>query len=407
AQIPDSPLVQWLHSPIERIKGDLRVVAGDLAGDSVGSWLKMLLSDSFFRTDNDLVVQTSSMYGGTPRENGASFLFDQGGKVSHFSYFANELTARAVVEALTNDAPPGFRTIGPLSWAGESATGERAPSTGPDPSKPAVFVLPGILGSNLKQGDERIWLAFRIVFGLTRLAYKSDGTDGIQPDGPVGRIYDDLVKYLSASHEVIEFPFDWRRPIEDEGLRLGQAVAEKLKAREESGQPVRLIAHSMGGLVARAMQLKCPEVWESMLAGKGARVLMLGTPNGGSWAPMQVLSGDDSFGNLLVGFGAPFQQSEARELMAAMPGFIQMQAKITDQTLRLDRRETWEQLAAADAKLVREQPWWNHAQDMVLDEFRWGIPTQEVLDQAVALRAALDEQKGLPALVPAASKVLL
>src|SRR5262249_7137295 len=30
-----------------------------------------------------------------------------------------------------------------------------------------------------------------------------------------------------------------------------------------------------------------------------------------------------------------------------------------------------------------------------------------VLDQAVALRAALDEQKGLPALVPAASKVLL
>ena len=235
AQIPDSPLVQWLHSPTERIAGELRVVAGDIAGDSVVSWLKTLLSDSFFRTDNDLVVQTSSMYGGTPRANGASFLFDQGGKVSHFSYFANELTARAVVEGLTNDVPAGFRTIGPLSWAGESATGERAPSTGPDPSKPAVFVLPGILGSNLKQGKDRIWLAFRIVFGLTRLAYKAGGGDGIEPDGPVGRIYDDLVSYLSASHEVIEFPFDWRRPIEEEGRRLATEVEQKLKDRAQRG----------------------------------------------------------------------------------------------------------------------------------------------------------------------------
>ena len=282
AQIPDSPLVSWLHAPRERIAGELRVVAGDIAGDSVVSWLKVLLSDSFFRTDNDLVVQTSSMYGGTPRENGASFLFDQGGKVSHFSYFSNELTARAVVEGLTSDVPPSFRTIGPLSWAGESATGERAPSTGPDPSKPAVFLLPGILGSNLKQGEDRIWLAFRIVFGLTRLAYKPGGKDGIEPDGPIGRIYDDLVKYLSATHEVIEFPFDWRRPIEEEGSRLADKVEEKLKARERSGQPVRLIAHSMGGLVARAMQLERKDLWKRMLAVEGARVLMLGTPNGGS-----------------------------------------------------------------------------------------------------------------------------
>ncbi|HEY7240512.1 MAG TPA: type VI secretion system baseplate subunit TssF, partial [Burkholderiales bacterium] len=405
AQIPDSPLVQWLHAPTDRIAGELRVVAGDIATDSLGSWVKVLLSDSFFRTDNDLVVQTSSMYGGTPRADGASFLFDQGGQVSHFNYFANELTARAVVDGLTSDTPPGFRTIGPLSWAGESATGERAPSTGADPSKPAVFVLPGILGSNLKQGQDRIWLAFRIVFGLTRLAYKPG--DGIEPDGPVGRIYDDLVKYLSASHEVIEFPFDWRRPIEEEGRRLADEVEKKLDAREQSGQPVRLVAHSMGGLVARAMQLERPEVWKRMLAAKGARVLMLGTPNGGSWAPMQVLSGDDSFGNLLVGFGAPFKQSKAREVMAAMPGFIQMQAKITDGTLGLARREKWQELAEADARLVREQPWWRHAQDMVIDEFRWGIPPQDVLDQAVALRTRFDRQKDSPELVPEPSKMLL
>ena len=53
---------------------------------------------------------------------------------------------------------------------------------------------------------------------------------------------------------------------------------------------------------------------------------MLGTPNAGSWAPMQVLSGDDDFGNTLIAFGAPFQDHSARQMMAQFPGFIQLQA---------------------------------------------------------------------------------
>ena len=59
-----------------------------------------------------------------------------------------------------------------------------------------------------------------------------------------------------------------------------------------------MLAHSMGGVLARTMQLERPE---GLAADDGAprraRLLMLGTPNGGSWAPMQVLSGDDTFGN--------------------------------------------------------------------------------------------------------------
>src|SRR5262249_2976737 len=58
-------------------------------------------------------------------------------------------------------------------------------------------------------------------------------------------------------------------------------------------------------------------------------------------------------------------------------------------------------------KLVREQPWWNHAQDLVVEEVRWGIPTQDVLNRAVALRSRFDKQKDSPELVPGPSKVLL
>ncbi|MFN6971236.1 MAG: hypothetical protein ACK4NN_10250, partial [Rheinheimera sp.] len=61
----DSPVIKWLNSPVEpAIESQLRVIAGDIAADSLFSWIKVLLADSFYRTDNDLVVQTSAMYGG-------------------------------------------------------------------------------------------------------------------------------------------------------------------------------------------------------------------------------------------------------------------------------------------------------------------------------------------------------
>lgn len=396
AQIPDSPLVQWLHAVEEAIPGDLRVVAGDLQGDSVVSWLKTLLSDAFYWTDNDLVVQTRSMYGGAPRAAPAGFVLDQGGSVSHFNYFGNERTAAAIVEALTLDTPPSFRPIGPRSMAGESATGIRAArraamdDTAPG-DKPAVFLLPGILGSNLKVDGKRIWLGWRIVNGLRRLAYDPRRPDRVQPDGPLDTVYDDLGDFLALTHEVIEFGFDWRRPIEDEAGRLAREVARALDARATSGKPVRLLAHSMGGLLARTMQLEQPAIWRRMLAQPGARVLMLGTPNDGSWAPMQVLSGDDSFGNILVAFGAPFQERAARALMANFPGFIQLQAGLLDQRLGLGRSETWQQLADDDLRRLRERSWW-HRLDLQLRAYEWGVPPQGVLDRAVALRRRLDGQ---------------
>lgn len=141
AMLPDSPLVQWLNSAAATddgaIGGELRVVAGDLEGDSLGSWVKTLLADAFFWTDNDLVVQTRSMYGGTPRAAGASFVLDQGGHSTHFGYFANARSANAVVDALVLDRPPAFRVIGPLSWSGVDSSGVRAARRPPDAPRPS------------------------------------------------------------------------------------------------------------------------------------------------------------------------------------------------------------------------------------------------------------------------------
>jgi CHAT domain-containing protein len=396
----------------------LRVIAGDMAGDSIGSWVKTLLSDAFYWADNDFVVQTRSMYGGAPRapsaSGSASFLLDRGGKVSHFNYFSNERTVAAIASALADDAPADFAAIGPLSWAGADASGTRAAialarsrgagGSGDAAARPAVFVIPGILGSNLALDGKRIWLGFRFVNGLASLAWDPKTALHVTPDGPIGSVYDELIERLADTHEVIPFAFDWRRPIEDEARRLADAVDAALAARAASQQPVRIVAHSMGGLVARTMALEKPDTWQRLLARDGARLLMLGTPNGGSWSPMQTLSGDDTFGNALAAFGSLFDNSGARTTMAGMPGFLQLQAGLLDPALGLARAESWQQLADKDMACLADRSTWHDPQAQRAI-YRWAAPPQAVLDQAVALRKRLDAQAA--SLGNDASKMLL
>ena len=400
AMTPDNPLVQWLHTAdgAGPLPGQLRVVAGDIEGDSVMSWVKTLLADAFYWTDNDLVVQTRSMYGGSPRattsqRGGASFVLERGGQVTHFAYFSHPRTAQAICDGLLQDEPAGYRPIGPLSWAGDDAGGVRGRARArnePAAHKPAVILLPGILGSNLAVGSKRIWLGGRMLGGLDRLAWTGDAGN-VLPDGPIGPVYDPLVNFLKRTHEVIEFAFDWRRPIEDEARRLAACMEEELTERAASGQAVRLLAHSMGGLVARTVQLECPDVWDRWVKSPGARLLMLGTPNGGSFAPMQVLSGDDTIGNALAALGLPFRDHEARQIMAGMPGFLQLQAGLLDAGKGLSSREYWEELARKDVKALEIAATW-HSEGPQRSIYQWGIPPQAVLDQARALRERLDRQ---------------
>jgi CHAT domain-containing protein/pimeloyl-ACP methyl ester carboxylesterase len=405
AMMPESPVVAWLNRGDESVPGDLRVVAGDMEGDTVGAWVKTLLSDAFYWTDNDLVVQTRSMYGGIPRTAesgslGASFMLDRGGKVNHFNYFENERTATAIVNGLLEPTPAEFSVIGPLSWKGEDSKGTRAAKAvarsrggvnAQAADRPAVFVLPGILGSNLQRDNKRIWLGFRFLNGLKKLAWDPETADQVQPDGPIHGSYDELIERLADSHEVRIFAYDWRRPIEDEARRLAKEVDAALAARIGTAQPVRLLAHSMGGLVARVMQLEAPKTWKRLMDRDGSRLLMLGTPNGGSWAPMQTLSGDDTFGNTLVAFGSIFDNAGARKVMAGMPGFIQLQAGLLDPALGLDQETAWQKLADEDIARLRDRSIW-HNKGPQQTIYEWSAPPQAVLDQAVKLRRRLDAQ---------------
>ena len=318
AQMPTSPLVAMLNREDVMLSNRLTVISGDIQGSGILGRLKVLATDLFYRDDHDLVVNTDAMYGGARRSSGGAVMFDKGEKVNHFSYFGNGKTAAGIANALDGKTSEkeGFKAIETYRTR---STRSRALTTRSGPS-PVVYVLPGIMGSQIAQSDDLIWLnALRIIGGgIERIAWKHDDvtTDGIMDD-----YYGDLVEFLSGSHDVIAFDYDWRKSILTEGARLAVAVEKKMK---ETSQPVRFIGHSMGGLVVRAMAAQKPDLWNKIMQNPGARFVMLGTPNMGAFSIVATLLGRDSTIRKIEAIDFKHNMKELLTIVAQFPGLLEL-----------------------------------------------------------------------------------
>ncbi len=150
---------------------------------------------------------------------------------------------------------------------------------------PKVCLVPGIMGSQLGipraagAPPDLIWLdPIDVIRGdLCKLALTTDSP--VRALGLVHHSYLRLwLRLLAAGFDVKPFAYDWRRDI----LETGAALAQAINAEQ---QPVMLVAHSLGGLVARAALLD-PAADASV-----SRVVQLGVPNKGAVAALLALRG--------------------------------------------------------------------------------------------------------------------
>ncbi len=290
AMIPSSPLIALLNNPEAQAVGDLGVIAGDIEGSGWFKRLGVFISDTFIYEsgDNDLVVNTDSMLQGMRRSESSRYVFDKGTDVSHFHYFKNIRTRRLIVQALSQSNsmwPLEFRSL--EEGRIELVPTLRAMQKRDGSNQPVVFVLPGIMGSELKVGDTDVWLNYPRLF-LGDLGKLVISAPDVTVTGLVGSYYRKLCSSLSDSHEVIPFGYDWRRSIKQAAALLAKEVE---RAVNRTDQPVRFVAHSMGGLVVRRFIQDFPDLWDTLCQRKGARVLMLGTPNHGSFDIVASLAG--------------------------------------------------------------------------------------------------------------------
>lgn len=183
---------------------------------------------------------------------------------------------------------------------------------------PRVLVLPGIMGSTLGirrpgRSDDVKWFdPVEIALGgLLKLALPSSRR--IQPLGVLLFAYLRLKLSLRAAGFDADFhPYDWRESVLDAGRGLAERIGQ------EPRRKVSLVAHSMGGLVARAA-----------LAHPGAerieRVVQLGTPNAGAFASVQALRGTYPLVRRLALLDLAHSARQlARDVFCTLPGLAEL-----------------------------------------------------------------------------------
>jgi CHAT domain-containing protein/pimeloyl-ACP methyl ester carboxylesterase len=146
---------------------------------------------------------------------------------------------------------------------------------------PRVLILPGIMGSTIGTRraifDDVIWFDPLDIIRGNLIDLAMNGTSGkLTSLDALPLVYTGLrLRLRNAGYDADYHPYDWRMSIDD----LGAGLVKRLK--NEPAEEVYLVAHSMGGLVARAaITLKAPKI---------KRLIMLGTPNHGSFVPVQAI----------------------------------------------------------------------------------------------------------------------
>lgn len=359
AMIPNSPTIRVLNRPDRTSSADLSIVKGDCEGSGVLRRLAIWLADAFFGEDHDLVVNTSAMEAGTARAK-ARVYFDQGSSVDHFRYFANARSAERVVAGILrpDHEAAGFEVLA----AAEVVAMPRLRSRASD-RRPIAYILPGITGSHLKAGSDRIWInLWRLATGgLGRLEIDDAA---ITADEPIGLYYGRLAEFLDTTHEVRPWAYDWRKPILDLGSSFGATLRTALRSTD---RPVGIVAHSMGGLVARAALLD-PEVRALFEERSGCRLVMLGTPNRGSFSIPFMLMGRNRLMRYVELLDVTMSLEEHLQIISQWPGALQLLPHDSAENL-LDHR-IWQELKAADP-----------------GDLDWPGPSTDDLDGALAFQA--------------------
>jgi pimeloyl-ACP methyl ester carboxylesterase len=182
-----------------------------------------------------------------------------------------------------------------------------------------VLVVPGIMGSQLGLRrlapipNDILWVD-PIDISVGRLAsLRLPGPAPIVSLGVVLYSYLKLKLHLRVAGFAVSFhDYDWRLGVDE----LGHSFAQRLS--NEPAKRLAIVAHSMGGLVSRAA---------AVLPGaeRVERILLLGSPNYGSFATIQALRGTYSVVRKLARIAADSSaESLADEVFNTFPSLYHM-----------------------------------------------------------------------------------
>ncbi len=329
AMSPESLFIKMLNNPANIIDSPLTVISGNCKVHLELKAMLIILTKLYFRRKNDLVVDTWSMYFGTPRKKVVRFFLDDEQGIDHTHYFSNKTTQDALLNALSakDETILGFQPLeesdiaeanrnAALPFIVSEVTYHKEDITG---TKPIAIILPGIMGSNLYANDDRIWVDFwRFVKGdLVKLGITEPN---ITAKSLMGSGYRKLANFLTQNgYEVVPFAYDWRQPLADEAVKLDKVIQFLLS----KNKPIHVLAHSMGGVLFREFMLLGNE-WTALNNSSGFKALFLGAPLGGSYLIPETLTGRGGNINKLSKLDLRHTKKQLLEVFAKCPGLYNL-----------------------------------------------------------------------------------
>lgn len=350
---PDSPFIKVLNfqGTSKEIDSHLIAIAGSSELSMAFKSLLVLVGKFFFRGKNDLVVDTASMEFGAKRIKGNVYLYlEETGKIDHITYFKTPKIRKIIQTGLLGSLEEFSgtnRTDGITFLRGDRGglvlEGGRYNGTEVSGKKPILIMLPGIMGSNLKDQESLLWINYRR-FLLGHLAcLRPNERDGIDPDSLIKTSYMKLGDYLSKNYDIVAFPFDWRLSMEENAALLNQKVKELLTL----GLSIKMVGHSMGGVLTRDFMLYHPETYKELNALPGFKILFLGSPLGGSYRIPYVLFGKDGIIKLLAKIDIRNSPKDLLNVFVNFPGILALLPINKSGKHDFSDRSFWEKLRKA------------------------------------------------------------
>src|SRR5262245_6084452 len=110
-----------------------------------------------------------------------------------------------------------------------------------------VILLPGILGSELYEGDKQLWISpwnlIRGEFDQLQLEDERESVRSIQATHPIKKSYGEMTLSLLQRWNVVAFSYDWRLDIR----AIARQLKDKVEASVPNGRPFSVVGHSLGG----------------------------------------------------------------------------------------------------------------------------------------------------------------
>jgi hypothetical protein len=356
AMNPESPFIKVLNSPQTSVILDnpLTIISGNCKTKFNLKALLIIASRLFFTKNNDLVVNTAAMYRGAQREGQVQYFFNEASDVDHFHYFKNSITQQAILNALKtaeNIAIPDFQLLqkgaaGLDRNAVLKLEGGQVFSNTVTGTKPIVIVLPGIMGSNLSYNDKLVWINYlRFLAGeMQKIDIKSTNIDA---PSLIKTSYDKLVKYLQQSYDVVTFAFDWRIQLNSTAKLFKDKIEELLTYK----QPIKIIGHSMGGVLVRDFMVTHRETWDKLNHSPGFRLVFLGSPLGGSYRIPFVLMGNDGIIDKLSKLDIFHSKRDLLGIFSRFPGLLSLLPIAPEKDRNFGDVKTWQLLTEAKGEL--------------------------------------------------------